>query len=112
MEHSSLYQRIYEIVADIPEGRVATYGQIAWMVGIPNAPRVVGYAMSKAPEGANLPCHRVVNKSGKMAPYYAFGGEGFQRSLLEQEGIIFKENGCIDMEKCQWRMYASEEEVE
>ncbi len=102
MNHSNLYQKIYEIVADIPESRVATYGQIAWMAGIPNAPRVVGYAMSRVPAGLNIPCHRVVNKSGKMAPYYAFGGEQFQRFLLEQEGVTFLENGCIDMEKCQW----------
>ncbi len=112
MGDSNLYQKIYGIVADIPEGRVATYGQIAWMVGIPNAPRVVGYAMSRVPEGASLPCHRVVNKAGEMAPHNIFGGKDLQRSLLEQEGVSFKENGCIDMEKCQWRMYASEEEVE
>lgn len=111
MNHSNLYQKIYEIVADIPEGQVATYGQIAWMAGRPNAPRVVGYAMSRVPAGLNLPCHRVVNKEGKLAPYHVFGGERLQRNLLEEEGITFLENGCIDMKKCQWRMYVPEEEI-
>ncbi|SHO52341.1 MGMT family protein [Anaerocolumna xylanovorans] len=112
MNHSNLYQKIYEIVADIPEGRVATYGQIAWMAGRPNAPRVVGYAMSRVPAGLNLPCHRVVNKSGKLAPYQVFGGEQFQRALLEKEGVTFLENGCIDLKKCQWSIYVPEEDME
>ncbi|MDF2514205.1 MAG: hypothetical protein K0S04_4071 [Herbinix sp.] len=105
MEQSNLYQKIYEIVADIPEGQVATYGQIAWMAGRPNAPRVVGYAMSRVPIGLNIPCHRVVNKAGSMAPNHVFGGEQTQRQLLEQEGVTFLENGCIDMEKCQWSFF-------
>lgn len=112
MSQPNLYQRIYEIVADIPKGQVATYGQIAWMVGKPNAARVVGYAMSKVPDGLNIPCHRVVNKAGSMAPKHVFGDERTQRELLEQEGIIFLKNGCIDMEKCQWRFYVSEEDIE
>lgn len=105
MNHSSFCQRIYEIVADIPEGCVATYGQLAWMAGRPNAPRMAGYAMSQAPEELNLPCHRVVNRKGEMAPGQVFGGEQLQRSLLEQEGITFKENGRIDLEKHLWMPY-------
>lgn len=103
--HSNLYQEIYEVVADIPKGQVATYGQIARMAGRPGAPRVVGYAMSRVPDGLNIPCHRVVNKAGEMAPDHVFGGEGVQRSLLEKEGVVFLENGCIDMKKCQWEVY-------
>lgn len=111
MGQSNLYQRIYGIVADIPEGQVATYGQIAWMVGIPNAPRVIGYAMNRVPEDLNLPCHRVVNKAGTMAPNHVFGGEQTQRDLLEREGVSFLDNGCIDMEKCQWSFYVPEEDL-
>lgn len=103
MNNSSFYQKVYEIVSDIPEGRVATYGQIAWMAGKPEAPRAVGYAMSRAPLELGLPCHRVVNREGRMAPGHVFGGEQQQRVLLEQEGVTFKENGCIDMEKHLWR---------
>lgn len=102
MAYSELYQKIYEVVAKIPEGRVATYGQIAWLVGKPRAPRVIGYAMNRAPAELALPCHRVVNRLGEMAPLHAFGGQDFQRFMLEQEGVIFLENGCIDLEKSQW----------
>lgn len=112
MNHSNLYHKIYEIVADIPEGKVATYGQIAWIAGRPNAPRVVGYAMSRVPADLDLPCHRVVNKAGAMAPDHVFGGEQSQRSLLEEEGVTFLVNGCIDMKKCQWRFYVSDEDME
>ncbi len=109
MTHSNIYEKIYEVVANIPEGRVASYGQVAWMAGHPGAHRVVGYAMSRVPGGLNLPCHRVVNKAGEMAPFHVFGGEGFQRSLLEQEGVTFLKNGRIDMKKCQWNIFESEE---
>ncbi len=105
MQDKSLYERIFEIVAEIPDGCVATYGQIAWMAGIPHAPRVVGYAMSKVPYDLNIPCHRVVNRLGELAPNHVFGGEQQQRTLLEQEGVTFLENGRIDMEKCQWRSF-------
>jgi methylated-DNA-protein-cysteine methyltransferase related protein len=111
MIHSELYQKIYEIVADIPEGKVATYGQIAWMAGRPGAPRIVGYAMRMVPFELKLPCHRVVNKAGKMAPDHVFGGEQLQRTILEQEGVTFLSNGCIDMKKCQWMMYDPDEDV-
>ena len=112
MIYSSFYQKIYEIVADIPEGCVAAYGQIAWMAGKPNAPRVVGYAMSRVPAGLNLPCHRVVNKKGEMSPSHVFGGEQIQRLRLEEEGVTFLKNGCVDMEKCQWRFYIPEDDME
>lgn len=98
------FERVYDIVSGIPEGKVVTYGQIALMLESPQASRIVGYAMHSAPPGKNLPCHRVVNKQGAMAPGNIFGGHEVQRSMLEQEGITFKANGCIDMEKHLWRM--------
>lgn len=100
---SSTFKRIYDIVARIPSGSVATYGQIAAMVGMPRAPRVVGWAMQATPEYLKLPCHRVVNKSGKLAPEYAFGGQELQRAMLEAEGITFKANGCINIEMHIWK---------
>ncbi|MDF2906882.1 MAG: O-6-methylguanine methyltransferase [Herbinix sp.] len=92
------FEQVYQIVSNIPEGSVMTYGMIAAMIGRPRAARIVGYAMHDAPEDRRLPCHRVVNKEGKLSPEGIFG-EGIQRKLLEQEGITFKENGCIDMDK-------------
>jgi methylated-DNA-protein-cysteine methyltransferase-like protein len=93
------FEEVYRIVRDIPEGSVMTYGMIALMLGNPAASRIVGYAMSSAPMELHLPCHRVVNKEGSMAPGDIFGGALKQRQMLEMEGVTFKENGCIDMEK-------------
>ncbi len=98
---ASFLLTVYNIVSAIPEGRVATYGQIALLAGRPNAPRMVGYAMSRAP--LELPCHRVVSRQGKMAPIHAFGGQDIQRRLLEREGITFLQNGCIDIKKHVWK---------
>ena len=97
---TGMFERIYRLVSKVPEGSVATYGQIALMVGHPRAARMVGFAMGRAPEG--LPCHRIVNRLGAMAPGDVFGGSGFQRRLLEDEGVTFREDGCIDMERHRW----------
>lgn len=95
--------KVYKITAKIPYGKVATYGQIAAIMGIPGAARAVGTALGNTPPGMDIPCHRVVNKSGAMAPGGAFGGEGGQRRLLEAEGIAFRPNGFIDMKKHLWK---------
>ena len=93
------FEKIYEVVKNIPEGRVATYGQVALLAGNPRWARVVGYALHVNPEPGIIPCHRVVNREGKVAPGFAFGGEGVQRQLLESEGIVFEIDGRIDLEK-------------
>ena len=93
------FEKIYEVVKSIPEGKVATYGQVALLAGNPRWARVVGYALHVNPEPGIIPCHRVVNREGRVAPGFAFGGEGVQRQLLESEGIVFETDGRIDMEK-------------
>ncbi len=93
------FEKIYEVVKSIPEGKVATYGQVALLAGNPRWARVVGYALHVNPEPSIIPCHRVVNREGKVAPGFAFGGEGVQRQLLESEGIVFETDGRIDLEK-------------
>ena len=93
------FEKIYEVVKSIPEGKVATYGQVALLAGNPRWARVVGYALHVNPEPGIIPCHRVVNREGKVAPSFAFGGEGVQRQLLESEGIVFETDGRIDLEK-------------
>lgn len=103
MKQSEIFNQVYDIVAQIPGGKVMTYGQIAMMLGSPYYARRVGQAMFNTPEYLDIPCHRVVNSTGGLAPAYAFGGEGKQRAVLEAEGVIFKENGCIDLKKCLWR---------
>ena len=99
----SFFERTYELVRQIPKGRVASYGQIARMLGEPRKARFVGFAMHSSPGVAGgVPCHRVVFKDGKLAPGFAFGGPGAQRSLLEGEGITFLPDGRVDMGACAW----------
>ena len=93
------FEKIYEVVKSIPEGKVATYGQVALLAGNPRWARVVGYALHVNPEPGTIPCHRVVNREGRVAPGFAFGGEGVQRQLLESEGIVFETDGRIDLSK-------------
>ena len=93
------FEKIYEVVKSIPEGKVATYGQVALLAGNPRWARVVGYALHVNPYPGIIPCHRVANREGKVAPGFAFGGEGVQRQLLESEGIVFELDGRIDLEK-------------
>ena len=93
------FEKIYEVVKSIPEGKVATYGQVAALAGNPRLARVVGYALHVNPAPGVIPCHRVVNRKGKVAPAFAFGGEDVQRTLLEAEGIVFEADGTVDLEK-------------
>ena len=83
---------VYEVVASIPAGRVASYGQIAALCGVPGRARRVGAAMGNAPQG--IPCHRVVNAAGRTAPDWPE-----QRALLLAEGVTFCENGNVNMRK-------------
>lgn len=101
--NEGFFAQAYEIVKQIPEGRVATYGQIARMMGHSRSARYVGYAMHASPgmrEG--VPCHRVVFADGSLARGFAFGGPGMQRQMLEEEGIIFLPDGKVDLARCQW----------
>lgn len=98
----SMYDRIYQAVMKIPEGTVATYGQIAAMAGNGGAARVVGNALHKNPAPGVIPCHRVVNASGRLAPGFAFGGTDEQRRLLEAEGVEV-DGDRVDLKKYQFR---------
>jgi methylated-DNA-protein-cysteine methyltransferase-like protein len=104
MAHDSAersHQRIHDVVARIPRGRVATYGQIARIARLPGQARLVGYALHALPAGSRLPWQRVVNAQGAIS----VGGESGarQRKLLEAEGVRFNERGRIDLAKFQWR---------
>ncbi len=96
---------VYEVVARIPRGKVATYVLVGEKAGYPRAAREVGHAMSHAPANRDLPYHRVVNKQGTLSPDYAFGGQDIQRRMLEEEGVTFHENGLINMERHLWSDY-------
>lgn len=99
----SFYQSVYSIVRSIPKGKVASYGQIARAAGHPRAARAVGRALHVNPEPGVIPCHRVVNREGRLAPAFAFGGAGVQRQLLEREGITVNRDGYVDMRQYAFR---------
>lgn len=98
----NFFQTVYTVVCEIPRGCVASYGQIARMCGNPRASRAVGYALHVNPQPGVIPCHRVVNREGRLAPAFAFGGADAQRQLLEQEGVAVDKSGCVDMAKYCW----------
>ena len=94
------YEKIYDVVRQIPRGTVATYGQVAALAGNRRWARVVGYALHVNPDSEQIPCYRVVNKADVSAAF-AFGGGNRQRELLEADGVEF-EDGHVVMEKYQW----------
>lgn len=96
------YEKIYEIVKQIPEGCVATYGQVAALAGNPRWARVVGYALHVNPDPEEIPCYRVVNREGRLSEAFAFGGVNQQKVLLEEEGVEVVDNH-VDMERFQWK---------
>ncbi len=98
-KEKSVFEMIYEIVKKIPKGKVATYGQVAFLAGNPRWARVVGYALHNNPDPENIPCHRVVNRKGEVSKAFVFGGANMQVELLENEGIVFNSDGKIDLEK-------------
>ena len=101
----SFFESVYEMVRQIPRGHVASYGQIARLVGSPRKARFVGFAMHASPGMAGgVPCHRVVFKDGSLAPGFAFGGPGAQREMLMDEGVTFHDDDHVDMAACQWEV--------
>ena len=93
---------VYDYVSTVPKGRVTTYGMIARAIGRPRAARLVGNALHRNPTPVIVPCHRVVNREGRLAPAFAFGGTDMQAKLLREEGVEVV-NGYVDMEKYFWR---------
>lgn len=100
MEQSA-FEKIYEVVKQIPYGQVATYGQVAALAGNKRWARVVGYALHVNPDPDNIPCYRVVNKDGRVSDAFAFGGGNRQVELLKAEGVEFT-GDCVDMAQYQW----------
>ena len=96
------FDLIYEQVKRIPRGKVATYGQIAMLAGNPRWSRAVGYALHANPDPENIPCYRVLNRFGGLAPAFAFGGAEQQAKLLRAEGIEVRDDSTVDLEKYLW----------
>lgn len=96
MKEELVYE-ILSVVAEIPPGRVASYGQVAQLIGRERNARLVGRVLSLSGYYGDYPCHRVVNSVGRLAPHFPE-----QRALLEMEGVGFLTNGCVDMRTYQW----------
>ena len=95
-----VFSRVYEVLARVPAGRVVTYGQIALAIGMPRGARTVGWALRQCPPG--LPWHRVVNARGAISGGCHTDHAALHRGLLEDEGIVFDDKGCIDLRTYGW----------
>ena len=96
-----VFQAFYDIVRRIPAGRVATYGQVARLAGMPRCARTVGCAMAGC-QDPSVPCHRVVDRLGGTKAAFDLYAPGTQRALLEAEGAAFRPDGTVDLALCQW----------
>lgn len=97
----SAFELIYDVVKQIPKGKVATYGQVAALAGNRHWSRVVGYALHANPDPEHIPCHRVVNCRGEVSKAFVFGGENRQIALLQSEGVELEGNR-VDLTVYRW----------
>lgn len=95
----SFRKEVYEVVSQIPVGKVSTYGGIALLLGVPQCSRMVGCALKEVPDELSIPCHRVVNSAGRLVP-----GWVEQKQLLLAEEVSFKANGCVNLKEHLWHV--------
>ena len=100
--NDNFFERVYEIVRQIPEGKVTSYGAIAKALGAARSARMVGWAMNASHNLDDVPAHRVVNRIGMLSGKHHFEGTNLMQQLLESEGIQVVENQIIDFEKHFW----------
>jgi methylated-DNA-protein-cysteine methyltransferase-like protein len=98
---TSTYQRIWDVVRQIPKGKVASYGDIAKLSGFFGQARKVGYSLHALPQGSNVPWHRVINSQGRISLPRTSGHYSKQKDLLEKEGVVFKK-GRVDLREFGW----------
>ncbi len=98
---ASFFVLVCQVVRRIPPGKVATYGQIARLLGVPHAARTVGWALRAVPEGSDVPWQRVINFRGAISLATGQGAD-LQRALLEEEGVVFDAQGCVDLKLYGW----------
>ncbi len=96
---SEFFEDVYKVVRTIPKGKVTTYGKIAKVLLKPRSSRAVGYALHANPYFGEVPCHRVVNREGRLAPAFVFGGIDVQREMLEKEGVTVREDYTVNLEE-------------
>lgn len=99
---SEFFDRVFVVVSGIPRGRVTTYGAIARALGAPRAARSVGWALSVAPGEADLPCHRVVDRNGRLSGGWHWGHPDIMAGMLRDEGVPFLDQHQVDLAACLW----------
>jgi len=99
---TSFFERVYELVKQIPFGKVCTYGSIAKSLGATRSARMVGWAMNASHNREDIPAHRVVNRNGLLTGKHHFEGTHLMQQLLESEGIEIKDNKIVNLEKHLW----------
>lgn len=98
------FEKVYAVVRRIPRGRVATYGQVAMLAGLPGRARFVGYALAALPSGSRVGWQRVVNAEGRVSPRRdGTDWEALQRAMLRREGVRFDRTGAIPLAVFRWR---------
>ena len=103
MSSSGFFKKVWALVAHIPSGKVASYGQIAALLGNPRAARTVGWALHSTPDHLDIPWHRVINSKGRISTDCGEHSPGLQRHLLEQEGVEFDARDYVNMDDYMWR---------
>lgn len=104
MNTQEITSAVYELVEQVPAGKVTTYGDIAREIGL-KTPRQVGWILHRNPSHSKTPCHRVVFSDGRLSGQFAFGGSDAQKHWLESEGVIFK-GEKVDLRRCRWQAIA------
>ena len=108
MAGSGFFSHVWDIVKQIPKGKVVSYSQIAVLLGSPRAARTVGWALHAIPADMDIPWHRVLNSKGRISIDCREHDPTIQQELLEQEGVVFSADGYVDMNVYQWRPTAEE----
>jgi methylated-DNA-protein-cysteine methyltransferase-like protein len=106
------WELIYAVVRRIPRGRVASYGQVAALAGLPRHARQVGYALHALPEGSDVPWHRVINARGEVSPRATPGWDRLQVALLRRERVLGARSHRVDLERFRWDPDAGADAVE
>ena len=102
MAEKDFFQKVYEVVKQIPYGKITTYGAIAKKIGAARSARMVGYALNASGLGLDVPAHRVVNRKGVLTGKHHFQGTNLMQQLLESEGVKIKDNTVQNFEECFW----------
>ena len=101
-KETSFFERVYEVVRQIPYGRVTSYGAIARCIGAPQSARMVGWAMNNAHDKPDVPAHRVVNRNGLLTGKHHFPGTDTMQRMLESEGLIVENDQILNFKDCFW----------